>query len=86
MEDIKLSRNSGILLSLSKLFFTLILFYMGWFQWVFFTIPNLTLALGAGMLLFIIYHSLIYRNSMLNGVTSELLVWFIFSLTSLLTG
>lgn len=79
-------KEQDIFLKLSKLFFALFLLYSGWFQFVFFQISNMSLLLGAGMMLFIIFHSLLHKNPVSNLVTAEIAVWILFAFTSLLTG
>ena len=78
--------SKDILINISKFFFIIFLVYYGWFQKVFFTIPNMSLLLGAGMILFIIFHSLRNNAPLLRCITFEIIVWLLFTVTALLTG
>ena len=79
-------KGNDIFLILSKLFYATFLVYYGWFQMVFFTIPNMSLLLGSAMVLFILFHSLTHKMPILKGITIELLIWGFFIVTSLATG
>ncbi len=80
------NKEKDILLSISKIFFIAFLLYYGWFQRVFFSISNMSFLLGAGMILFIIYHSLKQKTPILRGITVELVIWLMFAFASLGTG
>lgn len=73
-------------LKLSKLFFALFIFYQAWFQGVFFSIPNMLLFLGAGMIGFIILNALQTKANILQIFTAELIFWILFVFTSLVFG
>lgn len=73
-------------IKLSKLFYIFLLIYYGWFQVVFFQVPNMLLILGVGMIGFIIIHSLQTREKILTMVTKELVYWFLFLITSFVFG
>jgi len=72
-------------LNLSKLFYALLILYYGWFQIIFFSIPNLLLILGAGMMFFIFLNALQTRN-LRNAFTMELKMWILFAVTSFVYG
>lgn len=78
--------KADIFLILSKLFFVLFLLYYGWFQMVFFHISSMTFLLGSVMIYFIVMHFLINKTPILRSVTSELIVWSLFALTSFCFG
>ncbi len=77
------TKGDTVFLPLGKLFFIFILFYMGWFQWVFEGVPHLTLLLGAVMIAFLLFHSLLYKKSIIQVITFEILIWMIFAMLSL---
>ena len=68
-------------IKLSKLFYALLIIYYGWFQIVFFQIPNMLLILGVGMMGFIFIHALKTRN-LVDSLTTELKIWILFAFTS----
>lgn len=78
--------KNRIFLNLSKLFYAIFLLYYGWFQKVFYVIPQMSIIVGLGILGFIILDFLINRTQINKAVTSEIIVWFIFAMTSLSTG
>src|SRR5690554_6063081 len=76
-------------LKISKVFFILLLFYMMWFQEVFFTINNMSSILGIGLIGLIIIHFFQTHKSfkeIKNYLPIELNLWLLFGLTSLLFG
>lgn len=75
-----------MLIKFSKLCYILLVLYYGWFQIVFFQIPNMLVVLGAGMIGCIILHSLVTGTKIINGVTIELILWIVFVCTSLIFG
>lgn len=75
-----------MLIKLSKLFFTLLVMYYGWFQIVFFQIPNMLLVLGACMMGCIFIHAYKNKVSILKCFTAEIIMWIIFAVTSLAFG
>lgn len=82
----KQEKNKDLLLTVSKFCYFLLLIYMGWFQWVFYSLPYVSLAIGSCMLVFIIYHCLIYKKSIFQALNFEISAWIIFSITSLASG
>ena len=75
-----------MLIRFSKLFYMLLILYYGWFQIVFFQIPNMLLILGAGMIGCIILHSFVTRTKIINALTIELILWILFVFTSYIFG
>lgn len=75
-----------MLIKISKLFYFCLLMYYGWFQVVFFQIPNMLLILGIGMMGFIFLHAIMYRVNLLRTLTIEFSLWIMFAVTSLLFG
>ena len=73
-------------LKLSKFFFLLLVMYYGWFQEVFFQIPNMLLFLGAIMMACIILHACINKINILKYITIELSFWLLFAFTSFAFG
>lgn len=73
-------------LILSKLFFVLIVMYYGWFQIVFFQIPNMLFILGTIMMLCIFMHAYIYKTTIIKYISIELFMWILFAFTSLVLG
>ncbi|USD17469.1 O-antigen ligase family protein [Priestia megaterium] len=70
----------------SQLFYGLIILYYGWFQVVFFQVPNGLLMLGTGMIGCIILDALMTKKNLLDYITKEIFLWFIFALTAFLFG
>jgi O-antigen ligase len=75
-----------MLIKTSKMFYVLLVLYYGWFQTVFFEIPNMLLFLGSGMIGFIILHALQTGRSIFNSITKEIKIWILFAFTSLMFG
>ncbi len=75
-----------MLLKASKVFYFLLLFYYGWFQYVFFQLPNMLMILGMAIIGFIILDALQSNVSIIRSITPELLYWIIFAFTSLIFG
>ncbi|MGN7482841.1 O-antigen ligase family protein [Priestia megaterium] len=75
-----------MLIKFSQLFYGLIILYYGWFQVVFFQVPNGLLILGSGMIFCIILDALMTKRNLLDYITKEIFLWFIFALTSFLFG
>lgn len=74
------------MLKLLKLFFSLLLIYYGWFQTVFYQIPNMLLILGALMMVTIVLHSYTSRINLLKYITPELWLWIAFAFASYVSG
>ncbi|MFX4263243.1 O-antigen ligase family protein [Pelotomaculum propionicicum] len=70
----------------SKLFYILLVIYYGWFQIVFYQIPNMMLFLGSGMIYFILLHAIQSRINIFKSLTGELKLWIVFAFTSFLFG
>lgn len=79
------NRNNGLIL-LSKVIFIILIFYYGWFQIVFFQIPNMLLILGIGLMIPIILHLVKFNTPVKQGLTTELNLWIAFGITSLFLG
>lgn len=75
-----------MIIKFSQLFYGLIILYYGWFQVVFFQVPNGLFILGSGMIFCIILDTLIVKKNPLNYITKEIFLWVIFALTSFLFG
>lgn len=75
-----------MLLNLSKLFLALLILYAGYFQNVFFQIPNMLLILGFFTILFLLI--LMYQKStpISYGFTLEIVLWIVFAIISLSVG
>jgi O-antigen ligase len=73
-------------IKLSKLIFALLLFYYGWFQLVFFQIPNIMLLLGVGMVTFIMIDAAFSGTNIFQFITWELRYWILFAFTCLIFG
>lgn len=73
-------------LSLSKFFYVLFLFYLGWFQQAFFQIPRMPLVLGLGMLGFLVLYKLGNGTKVSFVVTKPLLIWICFCIYILFSG
>lgn len=82
----KNNRKKDLFLAISKLFFVLMLLYYGWFQMVYYTLPNMSFMLGSIMMYFILLHILVYKTDFLSCITPELLLWFVFAYTSICFG
>lgn len=78
--------KKSIFLQVSKMLFLAIILYFGWFQWVFFGIPNLSLVLGAGIIGCIALHALLCKESLLKGMSIEVILWIAFVIASLVIG
>lgn len=75
-----------MLIKLSKFFYLLIIIYYGWFQVVFFQIPNMLLLLGAGMISFIFLHALKTNDKIFKHITIELKLWIAFAFFLFVSG
>lgn len=75
-----------MLINISKIVFVIFLFYVEWFQVVFFQIPSMLILLGACMMIFIILHAIQKKIDMGKMITPELLLWILFTLSSLFIG
>ncbi len=73
-------------LNLSKLFYVLFLFYLGWFQQAFFQIPRMPLVLGLGMLGCLILYKFGNDTRVSFVVTTPLLIWTCFCVYILFSG
>jgi O-antigen ligase len=73
-------------LSLSKLFLALLILYTGYFQAVFFQIPNMLLILGFIAILFLLIAMYQRSTPINNGFTAEIILWIGFALSSLFIG
>lgn len=74
-----------MLLKLSKFVYILFIFYIGWFQDVFFVIPRMPLTLGVGMIVILFFH-LLSNDNMRVTIPRPLLIWIVFACYTLLTG
>lgn len=74
-----------MLLRLSKFLYILFIFYIGWFQKVFFSIPRMPLILGAGMIAILLLHKS-SENNLKVLITEPLFIWIIFALYVLFAG
>lgn len=75
-----------MLYKLSKVLFVLFLFYIGWFQDVFFQIPNMPLLLGAGMIIVLLLHKLAVSKTASLVIPKPISIWLIFLFYCLLSG
>ncbi len=70
-------------LKISKVFYTILLFYMAWFQAAFFHINHLLLLLGFLTIFPILIHMYINKVNILKMFPIEIMLWFIFGLVVL---
>lgn len=73
-------------LRLSKLFLSLLILYAGYFQAVFFQIPNMLLILGALAVLFLLIMMFQKSTPIRHGFTIETVLWIVFAASSLFIG
>lgn len=71
---------------LSKVTFVFFLFYIGWFQDVFFIIPRVPLTLGGSMIALLFLHKLCTSKKESFVITKPVTIWLIFSFYVLLSG
>ena len=71
---------------LSKFIYILFIFYIGYFQHVFFQVSNMPLALGIGMILFLVLHKVRTSKSVNIFITNPIFIWIFFSFYLLLSG
>ncbi|PRS39086.1 hypothetical protein C6W19_09770 [Bacillus sp. RJGP41] len=71
---------------ISKVLYLLFIFYMIWFQPVFFTINNAPLVLGMGMIIFLFFHMLNTKEGSFIIITKPVMWWLLFSFFILSTG
>lgn len=73
-------------LTLSKIIFIIFIFYTSWFQKRYFSVPNLLLVLGLGMVVLLFMHKYKTANSLRLSVPKPLILWILFALYCLFTG
>ena len=71
---------------LSKFIYILFIFYIGYFQHVFFQVSNMPLALGIGMILFLVLYIVITSEGARIVITKPIFIWVFFSFYLLLSG
>lgn len=74
-----------MILKLSKFLYILFIFYIGWFQDVFFIIPRMPLILGASMIVVLLLHKS-SKDNMRVIITKPLFLWIIFAFYILFAG
>ncbi|HEF7294295.1 TPA: O-antigen ligase family protein [Bacillus cereus] len=73
-------------LKISKIFYVFFMFYIMWFQPVFFTINNAPLILGLGMIGFLLLHKLSIGEELSFLITRPIFLWIIFTVYAFSTG
>lgn len=75
-----------MLLNISKFFYVMFVFYIIWFQTLFFPISSMSLLLGSLMIIFLIFHLLNKVNNKKVIIPLPLIIWGIFAVHILLSG
>jgi O-antigen ligase len=75
-----------MLLKISKVMFVIFLFYIGWFTRVFIVIPRIPLALGVGMIVFMVLHKYSVSSKTSLELTTPVFIWLLFSFYILISG
>ena len=75
-----------MLCKLSKVLFVLFLFYLGWFQNVFFQINHMPLILGLSMIVVLILHKMETTRRIAFVIPKPVSVWLMFLFYALLSG
>lgn len=75
-----------MILLFSKALYLLFVFYTNWFQKRYFSISNLPLVLGSGMIVFLLSHKFIMTKKLKFNVPKPLTLWVIFAIYCLVSG
>ena len=71
---------------LSKFTYILLLFYIGWFQNLFFQVPRMSLILGFGMIILLMLYKMSTTENATFVLTKPIFIWLFFSYYALLSG
>ncbi len=69
-----------------KCLFVVLLFYTGFFQYVFFQIPNFITFIGILIVFLVITDIWVKKKNLCNYLNLEIVIWFLFALVSLFSG
>jgi len=73
-------------IKIAKILFILMFYYQGWYQDVYVPIPRMLLILGAPMMLMLVFHCFKTRQNIHKALSIEVGLWFLFTITSYVSG